>query len=438
MNIFFIKRKRISKIIFFAVLLLLGLLYRFWIVNLSPQPLLIGDQYDYNRFGAEIVNHGIYALSTRLYGYPIFLGLIYSVFGLQNLQAVIIVQAVIDTLTALFLYLLGTSIFKGKKISFIAFILYLLNPFTAACTGVIMTEVLSIFILVISFYFFILFSKRNSVLFLFISAGFLGYLTQVKPAFQIYSFVFLLFGIYLMVKKFTFRKIKLFIYMILLFLIYFLPYTYTLIGNKIYFNEYNLSNVENIFFVSFYNSIFLEKGFPPKETYVETRFQGFPKEIIGSINDYDAYKYTKEGREMVGKKYSMLAIKAITDNPKNYLLSRIRKVGYIWDKSTVYLFVEKADYIRSAFLHYVNIILLILACFGFFIWGKYLCSKPKNVEFYIFLLIIILVIYISIMNSLLTGADERYSLPAYPFVFLLDGFFINWLIERFKLHKNDE
>lgn len=82
--------------------------------------------------------------------YPQFLSCIYRIFG-SSFFAVRIVQSVISSLTCMFIYLIGKEVF-GKRIGLIAGWLAVLYPAFISYSGLVLSETLTAFLIVISLY----------------------------------------------------------------------------------------------------------------------------------------------------------------------------------------------------------------------------------------------------------------------------------------------
>src|SRR3989344_9050889 len=121
--------KKYNLLILFA----LGVVYRLILAKLVPQPFIF-DQTEYHQFAVGIINQGLTVWPTRLYGYPLFLAIVYKLFGTGNFLAVTVIQAILDCLTAVIIYKSAEIIFKDKTTAIISYFLYLVNPFTAAFT----------------------------------------------------------------------------------------------------------------------------------------------------------------------------------------------------------------------------------------------------------------------------------------------------------------
>jgi len=128
-----------------------GLALRLWFLQ-HPMP-FDDDTEVYTKLAQNLFHHGIYGFDNdgaitptliRLPGYPIFLGLIFSLFGEGNLRAVLLVQIALDLLGC---WLIASFVRRQVSVraGTVALVLASLCPFTAAYSAIAMTESLSIF-----------------------------------------------------------------------------------------------------------------------------------------------------------------------------------------------------------------------------------------------------------------------------------------------------
>ena len=133
------------------VLLAAGLALRLWFL---AHPMSFDDDTGvYADLGQNLFHHGVYGTTDdgvispsliRLPGYPIFLGLVFALFGQGNFTAVLLVQIAFDLLGC---WLIASFVREnvGQRAGTVALAIAALCPFTAAYAATGLTECLSIF-----------------------------------------------------------------------------------------------------------------------------------------------------------------------------------------------------------------------------------------------------------------------------------------------------
>jgi hypothetical protein len=143
---------RLRTILSISCALLAGALLRLWFIHVFPQ--IQGDSLLYGDIARNWLTHGIYGRTlpqstiaptlVRLPGYPAFLALCFTIFGNQNYQAVLYLQAAIDLVTCLLIAAFVRRV-CGPRAAMAALWLAALCPFTANYVAMPLTETLSIF-----------------------------------------------------------------------------------------------------------------------------------------------------------------------------------------------------------------------------------------------------------------------------------------------------
>src|SRR6266568_4768764 len=146
------------KTIFLVLALVCGAILRFWFLHEFPQ--IEGDSLIYGDLARNLLQHGIYGRTLadgihptliRLPGYPLFLAVCFSSFGMANFRAVLNVQIVVDLVTCLLIAAFVRRI-RGERQAWIALWLAVLCPFTANYTANAMTETLAVFCVALALY----------------------------------------------------------------------------------------------------------------------------------------------------------------------------------------------------------------------------------------------------------------------------------------------
>jgi 4-amino-4-deoxy-L-arabinose transferase-like glycosyltransferase len=136
---------------FFLAVLAAALLLRAIFILYFPS--VVNDSFIYGDIAKNWLHHGIYGVTSpegitptyiRLPGYPMFLALVWTVFGLEHYRAVLIIQVLIDLGTCFLCASIALRLL-GERAAKIAFLLAALCPFFANYTAAALTETLEIF-----------------------------------------------------------------------------------------------------------------------------------------------------------------------------------------------------------------------------------------------------------------------------------------------------
>ena len=144
------------NLLFFVIVSLAAFGLR--LVFLLRFPAVVTDSFIYGDIAKNWLQHGIYGLGgsgeisptyIRLPGYPAFLALIFSIFGMDHYRAALVVQVLVDLGTCFLCADITRRVF-GPKTSKIAFLLAALCPFLADYSAAALTETLEVFFTVLA------------------------------------------------------------------------------------------------------------------------------------------------------------------------------------------------------------------------------------------------------------------------------------------------
>lgn len=453
------------------VLFTAGVVYRLWIGGLVAQPFVF-DQTEYHNFAVQILDKGLVAWQARLYGYPLFLAVIYKIFGIGNFFAVGVIQSIIDCLTAVLIYMTASRLFNkpinnadklldssvaprndiSKKIARVSYLLYLFNPFTAVYAVLTLSEVWGVFLMAGITYLLVIIMYRLPTIsqipsperspYGHLSGGLrvaflallLGYLPQVRPAFLFYSLTLL--GIVIWVNKSyiqipspersPFGHLPGVLIAVLLCL---LPFTYNILGNWVYFRQLAPTTVDNLFVREFYISLYVSGRSP----FHASSPSVFPKEVQAVYNEYSVLPKNSIERKVTAQKYLQLGLAKVFADPMNFVITRFQKFWYVWEKHFIYYYVQPENRSVNFLTYWGNNLLLLLGFSGFITWYK--TTREKN-YFWFKVFVVFTIFYISAVHSF-SLTEERYSLPGYPLVFLFAGYGVWNIIKMIFSHPND-
>lgn len=187
--------------ILFVLIVFIGLSIRI-VFNFSYQKPPASDELDYHSLASNLSSIGTYGsldkpTAYRPVGYPAFLAIVYFTFGNNPLFAKI-VQSILDTLTAILLFIILRS--KSLVGSFLVLSLWLFYPPAILYSNLLLSETLFSFLLVL-LGFILLRENRKQFTHSLLIGIIVGFLALIKSWFLIILFLLLLFH-----KKLSFSK----------------------------------------------------------------------------------------------------------------------------------------------------------------------------------------------------------------------------------------
>ncbi len=181
------RKPLLSTIGLVGLALFLGALLRLWF--LYTYPTVAGDSLVYGGIAKNWMLHGIYGRMTRvgiqptlirLPGYPLFLVACFSLFHIENYNAVVFVQIAIDLCACLILAAFATRVWS-RRAGWWTLWLSCLCPFTANYAAIPLTETLELFCITASLYAFVRFLEDPRKRWLFLMAAAWSYAALLRP-----------------------------------------------------------------------------------------------------------------------------------------------------------------------------------------------------------------------------------------------------------------
>jgi hypothetical protein len=463
-----------NQFILLVVFFFSGAIFRLWFVSLVPQP-FVHDQLQYYNYAVGILEHGLFAHTYRGYGYPLFIAAVYGIFGQGNPWVWKIAQILMDTGTAVLVFSIAKTLFTKRVFAWIAFLLYLFNPYTATYTGVMLTEVAAIFNTTLIFFLFLKYLRKPSLTILVFLGLALGYLTQVRSSFYFFT---LIFALYILTRSVIcsyskgpvarqlhghpqgdpghgsprprathsisimrvlpgishlFKWVRMNLIIGVLFLsMYFLPYVYTIAGNLVYYRQFSLTTVHDFFVLNAYLSVFVDRW--PLHADTDSPY---PPQVGPAYGEYLFAPTNREERKSMAKKYLDATIHTVLKNPWYYVTRGFIKAFYIWDKREFFYFSEPENPDAVAVLRLSNITVLVSGIIGLLLW-LITQAKRKQKIFLEFGFIMSGFLFYVHFAHILSVSEERFSLPGYPLIYLFVGYclwrFVRLLREIPKKH----
>lgn len=423
------------KWLLIILLLVMGVIFRVWLISLVPQPVIF-DASEYSILAERILYYPFYTDSFRSYGYPLIISFIYSVFGPSNYWAWKIMQSVMDVSVALMVFLMAGVLFrKNKPAAIITLVIYIFNPYTSSYAGLLLTESATIFFITLSFFLLLKFLEKKNIYYLLALGFVLGFLPQVRPGYIFFSFLLLIFiSVYVFGSLLKTMEGK--AALVLSLFLFCLPFVYNFIGNYRYRQQITPFLADNMFVQNLYGSLYVERYLP----LFRAKVRGDPPEVRQMYAEYSS-KTIAPQRKAVADKYMKQSIAKIESDPKEFVLSRFRKMWYIWEKHALFLYINEPQKYEN-YVYWGNIMLLVLFVIGLNGFWKKL-KKKDFVRKWFVKLTILFIFYVSLVHAF-TPNEERYSIPAYPLIFLFAGYGVFTACEKIKSFifafrpKNDE
>ncbi len=393
--------------------LMVGFLFRIFLISTFPQPMIF-DQEEYEAYARRIYDAPLMLASHsyRPFPYPLMVATIYKVFGLGNHNAVFVVQAILDTSVGLFIYLLLRDSGKFGGARWLGLALYSLNPFTAAYTGVILSEILSTWLIAATLVVGVGFIKRPGL-----SRGvLLGLMVTLAAETRLAAFLWAIIPIALTLFWVWWKRHKV-VYLGVLAGIALVVW-YPLWVNARDFGQPSLTMVDNIFIKELFIGALTHRLKPFDGTY--------PPDVQYLYREYYTELHpgrTASDRQDMAQKYRDKLVARVAGDPIGYLVMRLQKIGYLWHTDVLFPYKETGWEWHRPFTFYGNLIVLIAAVIGL------VAMRAVSVGWFRWLWATMVASLIYATASLsLTIAEHRLTIPFYPIILLSAsiGFFDVW------------
>lgn len=203
-----------EKIIYYfpAIIFFVSLLFNILYFDWENAPIFSPDSYTYLKFAESISNFETPNIFSRTPVYPLYL-LIF----LNNLKIAAVGQIIIGALSNVILYLIGLKLIKRKGLIFAIVLMISSNFFISSYNSFLLTECLSIFLLLLSLYIHILILSESIRKKIFITSIVIDFfLIFIRPNLMLLPIIFLIFTFFYFFlyerKSLEFKKIKSFFF----------------------------------------------------------------------------------------------------------------------------------------------------------------------------------------------------------------------------------
>jgi len=353
-------------------------------------------------------------------GYSLFLSGIYLIFGPDNLQAVRIIQIILDLLTAVLIYFIVKRI-VNQKVGLISMVMYLINPFSSSFTGLQLAEVLTIHLVVLTAYILSLPSWQDKFFIWWLGGLLLGLTAFVRHQFFHFSVIWLIL-VFLIWGKHKFRKL----FIILTISGYLLGIIYVPIANYINYGKFKFVPVYNgAWGVGLYTNFHRDYRWGE----IQSDLNDKPNPIAWQI--FAEYYYAeKEGRLSdileYEKKYRHLFFETLPIKWNIYLINTLRNIIWLWDKDHISEYIDIYYPKDRIPLRIYNSICLGLFFVGIIHFG----IKHSRKIFYqpVWIFSIVLFFYMTGLFSMISNIS-RQTLAFYGLIMLWAGYGLSIIID---------
>lgn len=398
-------RVKFSKI---GWIFLLAVFIRVVYVLTLPHNIFWDDAVDYNLIVDNLLSGKGYFdgdyYSFRAPLYPLFLAGIYAIFG-KNFLAVRIIQAIIISLSCIFIFLTAKNIFNVRIAKISAFI-FALYPNFIYYPGVLLTESLFIFLLSVLMYFLVRLKESPNILNQIGSGLTLGVSALLKPG--IFLFLPFSFFIFVIFEKNILKFMRIFIVVLASAFIVMSPW---IVRNYLVHERFILFTTQG-------GDALLQAVFPGSKGGPASDYNYYQEEdlkIISNLSEVerDKYLYRK-------------ALKIVKDNPARIIRLAGIKFLRFWNVLPNYKRLRTLKICILSILSYLPVLIL-----G--IMGMVICIRRKLLSKAIFLYLIVL--YYTLLYLIFPGS-LRYRDPVMPYIIIFSAFALEKLL--FKIKNKDE
>ncbi len=429
--------KNSNKIILY--LLLFFLIIRISVVIVAGQKESeFADGVSYNGYATAIVQNNDWLTNPDFIGdyrppfYPIFIALIYAIFGINNFLAVYIFQAIISTLTCLYIYKFSKKIFN-EKAALLSLIWSGFYIFYLKYVGTLLRETLVFFFIIVFFYYLYLYltDKTKKTRNFWLSLIFYFLLIHTDPRYLFYlPFLVFLFVIY----QPFWQGVKKYLIFLGITILLMIPWT---IRNYIAYDGLVLINTRTIDL----------RAKDQKNTYMDIKIKNnvlnFGK--INYVRKKTKNYPTKRERELVKNglnpnnrtKDEVIAIKKDIYPDSTFIARKWYNILSLWkpfDFAYSYRPFPDARFSgKWSIKHNVSSILCYGLLLPFMLFAVYFLIKQKT-KIWVFL---VFPLIIQTLLHLLQWGKSRYRIPIDSFIIILGSYGIYIMVTNF-LDKRKE
>jgi len=383
--------KKLKLIILIAIILRVTffIIAQPWNTDIEQNRIIRSDAIGYHELAISILNDFTFELngqknSFRTPGYPVFLAIIYSIFGVKP-YIVLIFQIIINIFSILIVYQISKNLFN-KEIALISSFLFSIDPHTILYTCELFTETLFTFIVLLAFMYFIKALQSKKMKYFALTGLLFGISTLIRPITQLIPFFII--GVILIYSKFDLKiKVKSSIIIVFSFLLTISPWIYR---NHINFSNSSLSSLPA------YNLIFYNVAYT-EFSKSEKKINDFRRELSKTAKE----KGAKFSHWTTNNAKSFANSDIYNEISKNYIKNNFLLFSYIHVKNSVLVFLNVGTKGIMSMLRFKEIELPNMAATG--LMGNIINIIKLKTPFEIALIIFIAIFFLSIYLLTIIG-----------------------------------
>ncbi len=409
--------KFILLLLFFLVV---GIALRLFML-LYATTALMWDSWINSDYAVQLMTgHVIADPRDRNLGYSAFLMIVYAFFGYENIYAVQIVQVLLDVYIGIIIFTTTAGMFS-KKIASYSFALYMINPYTASYTGMIFSEIFTIFLFCSTAYVISLEQFRYQVR-LWILYGFLlGWIIFVRQQFVFFSFfISFVIGILVIPKK------KIILFLLSTYISLLVANSYTLYSYWYNYKQISLSPPYNVKNAALYLMFEMSRQTP---SLIDDKsgtgyFSRMDDAYVHIVNEY--YATPLEQMSAFQDKYTTLFIERLRLDWQVFVTRIIRNVFLIWDKYYLWYYVDEWYPIDKIPVRLGNIVYVGISFLGLLrIWLFNVRLRRHPVTVFS----LGMVLYMTIVFSLVSS-EPRHTLAYYGICAIWLGYQVREFVQH--------
>jgi len=405
------KLKSIKPEILLLGIFILALVIRFiYLYQMRITPLFNGlalDTEKYDLFALHIL-HGNFTYKDLVYLnplYPLFLAFIYLICGQSHL-AVVCVQGIVDSISCIFIYYIGATVFN-KKIGMIAACIYALYGIAIFYTGMLLAPTIILFFILLFIISLLIAEKKRNRLLFFASGILFGIAVLGRPN-SILFLMLLPIWFFALRRREGMKKAAIYGFLLLVL-------GYTVVTSAVIVRNYAIE--KSFLPFSLQNGIAFYIGNNPESQGICVAPYGISNEPVEIVKSSIRYAEKETGKTLMPTQASRYwynrGLQFFRNNPAQAFLLYIRKCILFWRHEEISLNVNFplsktfAPIFRLPFFTFGSI--APFALFGIIICLKWRSYKSDLLLLFIFSYMVSVIVFF---------VAAQFRLPVIPFLII--------------------